>query len=304
LAIYDETANTLATDAEHQQQSSLEAQQKYQEDMQSLTDSFQANLIDALRENDAKTIIHLIEEYDNQKAEKTKQYNDAKVISDENYTQEINDVKKQEAFKLQELQNEVDQRKVALALQYDQEIQDANTQATRQRLAEDVTIQNNLKQWADGLGAQYTLTAQNMKDIYTVINAYLGKNGYVDETYTYITERMAQVFSTLGSFSSAINKYGGVGNTPYGPAVPGMAAGGSLFANTPTSVTFGEAGPELAMFMPLGSGFSGSSAPMGGGSGGGSIQLQVTLDKNLQAQIVQSSLDNVSLAIDRMDRGS
>jgi hypothetical protein len=81
-----------------------------------------------------------------------------------------------------------------------------------------------------------------------------------------------------------------------------MAAGGSLFANKPTSVTFGEAGPELAMFLPLGSNFGSPSASFAGGGGGGSLQLQITLDPNLQAQIVQTSLDNVALSIDRMQR--
>jgi hypothetical protein len=292
--IYDDTANTLATDASKQQLQSLEAEQKYQEEMQTLTDSFQANLLDALRENDAKTIIHLIEEYDNQKAEKTKQYNDSKVISDENYQQEINDVKKQEAFKLQELQDEVDQRKAALAVQYQQEQDDAKLQADRQATAEQVTIDNNLKQWGNGLNAQYELTVAQMSNIYNAINAYLGPHGFVDNIYTYITARMAQVLGALATYSTG-------GGTSVPTRAPGMASGGSIFANKPTDVTFGEAGPELAMFIPLGSNFGGASA-VGGAGGGGSIQLQITLDPNLQAQIVQTSLNNVSLAIDRMQR--
>jgi hypothetical protein len=81
-----------------------------------------------------------------------------------------------------------------------------------------------------------------------------------------------------------------------------MAKGGSLFANTPTSVTFGEAGPELAMFMPLGSGFAGSPSASFARGSGGAIQLQVTLDDNLQAQIVNTTLNNVALSIDRMQR--
>ena len=190
------------------------------------------------------------------------------------------------------------QRKAALKVQYDNENTDAKTQMDRQNVAEQVDINNRLTAWADGLQVQYDLTSAQMKNIYSVISAYLGKNGYVDSIYTYIIARMAQVYAALGSGS-----YSSIGGGSSNPVSRNQAAGGSLFANTPTNVTFGEAGPELAMFVPLGSGISSVPSPsISGGSTGGSIQLQVTLDKNLQAQIVQTSLDNVALSIDRMQR--
>jgi hypothetical protein len=288
----------MLVDAEKNRQSNVEAEQKYEEEMQTLTDSFQANLIDALRDNDAKTIIHLIEEYDNQKAEKTKQYNDANVIRQEQYDQEIALAKQQEAYNLQQLNDEVAQRKAALKVQYDNENTDAATQRDRQNTAETVDIGNRLTAWADGLQVQYILTDAQMKNIYSVINAYLGANGYVDSIYTYIIARMAQVYAALGAGMTTTT------TTPH-PKTPGpQAAGGSLFANTPTNVTFGEAGPELAMFIPLGSGVASVPSPsISGGSGsGGSLQLQLLLDPNLEARIVQTSLDNVALSIDRMQR--
>lgn len=291
--IYDQTAESLATAAEHERLSELEAQQKYQEDLQNLMDSFQANLEDALRARDAKTIIHLIEEYDNQKLEKARQYKDDQTLREENYKQEIEDIKRQEQFNLQELAIQVAERKAALKVQADQEAADAKLNAQRQTDAETVDIANRIKAWEDGLKLQYDITDEQMKNIYNDVNAYLGKNGYIDQIYTYIIERMAQVYAALGAGTDTPLGYGH-GN--------GMAAGGSLFANKPTSVTFGEAGPELAMFLPLGSNFGSPSASFAGGGGGGSLQLQITLDPNLQAQIVQTSLDNVALSIDRMQR--
>jgi hypothetical protein len=297
--IEDNAAESMLVDAEKNRQSNVEAEQKYEEEMQSLVDKFQANLIDALRSNDAKTIIHLIEEYDNQKAEKTKQYNDENVIRQENYQQEIDLAKQQEAYNLQQLNSEVAQRKAALKVQYDNENTDAKTQMDRQNVAEQVDINNRLTAWADGLQVQYNLTDAQMKNIYSVISAYLGKNGYVDSIYTYIIARMAQVYAALGA------GIGGGSSSQHGVGAAGnQAAGGSLFANTPTTATFGEAGPELAMFIPLGSGVGSIPSPSisGGQGGGGSIQLQVTLDDNLKAQIVKTSLDGVALSIDRMQR--
>jgi len=290
--IYAQTAETLQTDAEHKRLADIEAQQKYQDEMENLLYSFQANLEDALRSRDAKAIIHLIEEYDNQKAEKARQFKEDQKFRDENYQQEINDAKRQEQFQLQELAVQVAERKAALALQYKQEQDDAKLAAQRQADAEKVNIDNNLKQWEDGLLAQYKITDDQMKNIYNDINLYLGKGGFVDQVYTYIINRMMQVYAALGSGMTT-----GVHQEPHG----GMAAGGSIFASKPTDITFGEAGPELAMFIPLGSNFGTPSASFGGGVGG-SIQLQVTLDKNLQAQIIQTSLNNVALVIDRVQR--
>jgi hypothetical protein len=294
--IYDQTAESLATAAEHERLSDLEAQQKYQEDLQNLKDSFQANLEDALRARDAKTVIHLIEEYDNQKLEKARQYKDDQTLREENYKQEIEDIKRQEQFNLQELAIQVAERKAALKVQADQEAADAKLNAQRQTDAETVDIGNRIKAWEDGLKLQYDITDAQMKAITENVNAYLGKNGYIDQIYTYIIERMAQVYAALGAGTDTPLGYGH-GN--------GMAAGGSLFANKPTSVTFGEAGPELAMFLPLGSNFGSPSASFAGGGGaGGSLQLQLLLDPNLEARIVQTSLNNVALTIDRVQRQS
>ena len=294
--IYDQTAESLATAAEHERLSDLEAQQKYQEDLQNLMDSFQANLEDALRARDAKTVIHLIEEYDNQKIGKARQYKDEQTLREENYKQEIEDIKRQEQSNLQELAIQVAERKAALKVQADQEAADAKLNAQRQTDAETVDINNRIKAWEDGLKLQYDITDEQMKNIYNDVNAYLGKNGYIDQIYTYIIERMAQVYAALGAGTDTPLGYGH-GN--------GMAAGGSLFANKPTSVTFGEAGPELAMFLPLGSNFGSPSASFAGGGGaGGSLQLQLLLDPNLEARIVQTSLNNVALTIDRVQRQS
>jgi hypothetical protein len=265
--------------------------------LQVLQDQFQLSLEEALRSRDAKTIIHLIEQNALNKQEKYRQYQDENVIRNENYQQEIELAKQKEAYDLQQLQVQMDERRAALAVQRDNEIADANLQAKRQNDAEVVDINNRLKAWADGLQLQYTITDTEMKNIYNNIKSYLGAGGYVDSIYTYIIARMAQVYAALGA------GYSGIGGGSSNPKSTAFASGGSLFANTPTQVTFGEAGPELAMFMPLGSRFGGvPSMSFAGGNAGGNIQLQVTLDENLQAQIVQTSLNNVALAIDRINR--
>jgi hypothetical protein len=296
--IADDTAETLLVDAEKKRLDDIEAEQKYQEELMQLRDQFELNLEDALRSRDAKSIIHLIEQYDLQKSEKAKQYDNETTIRNENYQQEIDLANQKEAFDLAQLQKTVDARKAALAVELDNENTDAAIARDNQITAEQTDIANRLKAWEDGLKLQYDITDAEMQNIYNNINAYLGKNGMVDAVYTYIIARMAQVYAALGG------GYSGIGGGSSNPKSTPMASGGSLFANTPTNVTFGEAGPEVATFIPLGTGFNGVPSPSFAmaGAGGGSIQLQVTLDPNLEAQIVQTSLDNVALSIDRIQR--
>lgn len=322
-AIQANTNETLLTDSEKYQLDELQAQQKYQEELQSLNDTLNLDLEDALRARDAKTIIRLIEQYDAQKTQKAQQYADAETIRQQNYQQEIDLEKQQEAYQLQQLQvdtqvraqalatqrtqeiqdlnTDIAQRQAALATERDQEIAAANLAAQRETEAETTDINNRLKAWADGLMTQYNLTSQQVQNIYALLRTYFGPNGYVDQVYGYLIARMGQVAAEAAAVAQA---YGNIGfGTPAANvAVTGMASGGSLFANKPTSVTFGEAGPELAMFLPLGTGFKGAPSIAMAGQNGGSIQLQVTLDPNLQAQIVQTSLDNVALSIDRINR--
>jgi hypothetical protein len=81
----------------------------------------------------------------------------------------------------------------------------------------------------------------------------------------------------------------------------GLAKGGTYLATRPTTATFGEAGPEIAQFIPLsklGSSNAGASSSFGGGMGaGGTLQLMVDLSPDLEARIIDKSLDNVSAVI-------
>ena len=134
-AIQANTNETLLTDSEKYQLDELQAQQKYQEELQSLNDTLNLDLEDALRARDAKTIIRLIEQYDAQKTQKAQQYADAETIRQQNYQQELDLEKQQEAYQLQQLQVDTQVRAQALATQRTQEIQDLNTDIAQRQAA-------------------------------------------------------------------------------------------------------------------------------------------------------------------------
>jgi hypothetical protein len=85
-----------------------------------------------------------------------------------------------------------------------------------------------------------------------------------------------------------------------------MAEGGTLLANRPTTVTFGEAGLEMAKFTPIGRRGRDTNkifSNLGGGAGmGGNLKLQVVMSDGLVASIVDTSLKNVTSVIETVRR--
>jgi hypothetical protein len=291
-----DTGNRLATAEENHRNDELEAEQKYQEALEDLRSRFMLDLEEALRENDARTIIRLIHQYRQQRDEETRHYGDAQNLRDEQYAQEVEDIHRQEGIKLAELQREINQRRAALAVQYRNEMEDAAT--WRQRQLEDLTTSTNnaLESWANMLVAQYDLTNTEVQNIYTLMRSYFGPNGYVDALYTYLLTRMAMMAAAIGG------AFGRGTATSTGGGGVRMASGGSLFADKATNITFGEAGPEVAMFIPLRGPMGSMPSALGNAQAGGSIKLEVLLSPDLESRIVQTSVSNVALSIDKMQR--
>lgn len=90
------------------------------------------------------------------------------------------------------------------------------------------------------------------------------------------------------------------------PPTNRKARGGIDLAQSATTVTYGEAGPELAMFLPLNASQAGQIATsgIGDGAGGGSatghVQIDVTLDPDLQARIVNNTLNAAAITIKKV----
>jgi hypothetical protein len=200
-----------------------------------------------------------------------------------------------------ELAKEIQARKDALAVQYKNEQTDAAI--AMQRALDDLKTdtENALKLWADMLQTQYALTDAEIKNIYQNLKNYFGPNGYVDALYNYLLAKMAAISAAVGG---AFAGFAGGGIQPGGghAGAYSWASGGSMFADKPTSVTFGEAGPEVAMFIPLRSPMGVMPSAFSNAQAGGNIQLEVLLSADLEARITQTSLNNVALAIDKLQR--
>jgi hypothetical protein len=102
-------------------------------------------------------------------------------------------------------------------------------------------------------------------------------NSALDQAVSDTKRAVREINNALKNINKPSSR-GGNGSGPGATTGP-FAEGGSVIANTRTTATFGEAGPELAMFIPL-KGGRGSSGSGGGGGGGGDIVVNLNISGN------------------------
>lgn len=181
--------------------------------------------------------------------------------------------------------------------------------------------QDRLQELSTSITEQLGLTKIGADAVYKLLNSYYGPGGNIDRmmqwTYANTTAIIAQMAIDMQEFA---NKYSaGVTTTTTstgltgdrwwstptngtGQISHGRASGGLDIVNSPTSVLMGEAGPEAHLFVPLNklSTLAGGVNNLGsiGSSGGSSkVEVLVELSRDLEARIINKSMDGVSNAI-------
>ena len=286
-------------DAKEKQQEQIVAdEKKYQEKIAQLRFDLENNLEDALATRDARQITRLIRAEQNAEESAKNQYDNEKKARDEKFAQELVDLQKQEderqtalevehqnRMKEIEIQNKQEQDAALVDLQNKESALDTNlAQQRADRLTKfnqdkaDLLLQTGqlAADLLTSLTTQYNLTADQLAQIYALYDSYYGPNG--------------SLLTMMYNFYQALGSGGGHENSTVGK---NRAKGGIDFANQATNVTFGEAGPEAAIFIPLSGAFSNlgslnNNVSGGSGSGGKSI-VEVWLSPDLQARIVNQA---------------
>jgi hypothetical protein len=86
-----------------------------------------------------------------------------------------------------------------------------------------------------------------------------------------------------------------------------MAEGGTIIARKPTVALFGEAGTEIAQFIPLNKAGTNMSNMMGDndrGSRKDRIELLVRMQDGLIAEIIDTTLDRTATVVLNVERAS
>jgi len=240
--------------------------------------------------------------------------NARKVLQDEaQYAMDKSKAQAEEKNKLAQLKMDENLRLEQLAQNYQLEKQKAQENYEEQQRELQIAEQQKLETIAENLGQQYNLTGEGVKAIYDLLNAYYGPNGYFDKLQDYSLQSMTQKSQELlNILQQMVAKYqqvaggGGGGGGAQGPTTGNHphAGGGVDFANVASSLTYGEAGPEVGLTLPLypTSAPTQSSFNFGGGSGKGVAVIQVLLSDGLEASIIQNTLNEVATTLEKVSR--
>jgi hypothetical protein len=167
----------------------------------------------------------------------------------------------------------------------------------------------------DSLSDKEGILGLAAKGVVTVLNMFFGPDGEVEGVFGYlvgiIDSAVKAVITLIQRLRNAIAGLSNIGitsapNAPTNPTAGPFAKGGTLYADKATTVTFGEAGPEVAQFTPLNRGNT-NIGDMLGDSGftpsrNDSLELLVRMQDGLVAEIVDSTLDQAANVVINVER--
>jgi len=298
-------------DKAKERQDELEREREFQNKMQELKENFLMDLDDALHARDARQILRLIKQYnlDKLQAERKNALDEQSAKENARIRQKAFDEQRKQAEeerkqKIADAQQDLNDKLAQLALDEALEIQAANLKY--QREIEDLTrhMQDRLEIIAANLAMEYATTAGWLAAIVAVYRQYYAD---VSAIYAAIQTMMSGAGISMGGTGGKLPEAGGIG----GVDNPGMgggfrfAKGGTLFANRPTNVTFGEGGLEMATFTPLdrrGQDTNKIFSSLGGGANGadGKISIELLLSPDLESRIVSNTLNKTADIVTRI----
>lgn len=311
----------------------INAEKRFQEKMRQLRENFLLNLEDAVRERDALQIIRLTRQYN---LRKTQMEREEGISGDERgraFQEELRQIEAQRLERQRQLAIEHQRREEDIARQAERERAQALIEFERKEadekaraLAEDTArdekwkqdmldldakIQERINKVLDGLVEEYSLSEKELRkwgELYygTFVNADSAFNVAIDHAIA----RLAQL-NEFHRRTMAMLGFGALGGkTPAEEFGETHAEGGTVIANKPTTVTFGEAGLEMATFTPLNRAGVNTNQVVGsmpagmggGGSRGGKYVVGISLSPGLEGKIVGQALDQAADIIFKLER--
>jgi hypothetical protein len=301
----------------------LIAELRFQERLRQLKEGFLFDLEDAVRERDARQIIRLTRQYNMEREQIIREEEIAKKERWLAYQRQLADIDRQKAERMSrlyaehmerlreiDLQAEREQQRAELEaqrkkedeeLRYQQEKADRNTRYKDQLADLDRQLQSRINEVTAKLLEEYNVTANQLDAIAKAYEATYGPGGRIDQAYKY--------YLSLISTISGTPRYGEGYKPPIPYKPPGHAEGGTKIVTKPTMELFGEGGPEMVSWTPLGrSGINvgrtqgAVPAGMGGKGGNGKLLIQLNLDAGLQYQIVDQAMGELADVMMKIER--
>lgn len=294
----------------------LKRERAFQEKMQEMRERFLMNLDDALHARDARQILRLIKNYNLEKLQAERQHTlDAQNAQLDNkreqskFAQERKDAENERKAKLAEAQRDYNDKVAKLKADEDAEVQAAVLAANRKIQDLEKNNADRLAIIASNLVSEFNLTAKGLSAIASLYHQY-----YADISGVYAAMQAMMAGTGLATGKANGNEVRNSSGTTSPSKQPSnttnkrFAEGGSMLANQPTNVTFGDGGElELATFTPIGRNgkdvnklFSNLSG--GNSSGGGTIGIELLLSPDLESRIVKNTLGKTAEIFTKIQR--
>jgi len=299
----------------------LKIEEDYQEKLLRLREGFLLDLDDALQARDARQVLTLIKRYNLEKNQAQRE-RDQNIREEERaYQEQLATLAMQREERLRQLRVELDARLREIRLQKQKELREAwedhiakleQQKEDQRRRRQDRILdykqelqdirrhnQDRINEIAQGLYDAGVATDTGLQGIMDVLETYIGPKGAMVLLWQ---QYAALVRAALTPPAMSIASP----TTP--PARPPKAQGGIEYANRPTTALFGEAGPELALFLPLRGGLGSISTrtqtnvPEVKTEEKGKVEIDVLLSPDLEATITDNTMNKVADVILRRMR--
>ena len=280
----------------------LKAEKSYQEALLKLREQFLFDLEDALRERDARQVLRLIRQYQMQKNQTARQNETGRQERAKNFQQELADIEAQKQERLALLRTELQERLDELEKERAKEEYERKTRWNEEQADLEAQQKEKMDKLVQWLVDEYNLDQAGAEAIAKMLSGYFGSGGVIAQLYDQMIAYVLARAAMIAQINAAIATMSGGGGS-HGPPTRKRAKGGLDIVNKPTTLTFGEAGPEAALTVPL-TGLQNFRMPANsfGGAPEGRIRLEVLLSPDLEARVVDQALSGVAATIDRVRR--
>lgn len=273
---------TSARDREQQATEFRTSQRREQEDfnreMRRLQFSYLEDVQDAVRRRDARAVEDLRKRFLSEKQTRTEDFSTQQARQRQDHERSIRESRDAEARRRQEIQRSLAQqlrdlqdnearKRRDLQTSHQRQLAELETSAAKERARENADYQRRqaalqqalaqrLSAIAKALADERSIDAAHARQLLEALNKTFGAGGDIDKLMQDFQARRRQRMIVSVEFAGVIEPTptsgaGHHGGGFYTGGSTGFASGGTLIADRPTLAMFGEAGPEVAQFIPL-----------------------------------------------------
>jgi len=265
--------------------------------MRQIEEEYLWDLVDAVRERDAKAVLMAKRRYEQERKREKQDYKLEKRRRDEDFKLELRDIEYQRRMRRAQRLEEFNERMAELEYQEALERQKAQENHNQKMRDLHKRFFEELRLKIDHITEDLDLDDEHYQELAKRLLAYWGAQGYHQQVLDYALANTAQYASAMRSILEGI--YGGA-QAPATRTTGGMSGvyqrGGTMYATSPTMIKVGET-PERVDITRLSAATGAVREPRAtSGPGGGKLQvdLNVLADDRLIVEVADQTMNEVA----------